>query len=131
MRPIKFRAWDSYNKRMCTGYDYAILFEGGTVVNHKAGIDFVNQLIPMQFTGLLDKNGKEIYEGDVWEADYNNLGRVEVVFSHVAFNLMRYSWTDGKVIGNIYENPKLLETKKSDEREYQDTTLDDPDIGDQ
>ncbi len=107
MREIKFRAWDG------TG---SIMFSDV----HKR-IDFCEILhIPdhftvMQYTGLKDKNGKEIYEGDI--QDYGN-GRIVVVeFKDGCFGLrmpngdFEKTWVrpdQFKVIGNVYENPELI-----------------------
>lgn len=75
----------------------------------------------MQFTGLLDKNGAEIYEGDIIRHDEANMN-MQVVFENGCFNWADEngksynalhvgvgSWT---VIGNIYENPELLEAQQ-------------------
>ena len=70
----------------------------------------------MDFTGLHDKNGKEIYEGDVVQFEYQNGGgltpdaRAEVTFSLGAFNVWGDRLSDYfvEVVGNIYENPELL-----------------------
>ena len=70
----------------------------------------------MQFTGLLDKNGKEVFEGDILSHDDTNgryedesmLGKRRIVKwneKNGGFNLHPKHW---EVIGNIYENPELL-----------------------
>ena len=61
-----------------------------------------------QFTGLLDKNGKEIYEGDIY--NYNNPNAIYCVGGRFADNENRPS--DVKVIGNIHDNPELLKGGK-------------------
>lgn len=87
-------------------------------------IDILNDpekegLIPMQFTGLVDKNGKEIYEGD--RLRYINNGKEYIMgFEDGMFDLINYdhyshdqyrafedeaSW---ELVGNIYENPELI-----------------------
>jgi len=72
----------------------------------------------MQYTGLKDKNGKEIYEGDLLEADWPNPSKVEFVNGKYMKSFFDYAndrfvpeiiVTDqDEVIGNIYENPELL-----------------------
>lgn len=85
----------------------------------------------MQYTGLKDKNGKEIYEGDILNKKYHNLvvsdgiGVVEMGYGDDSDGYNHggwYGWKCGEsslsdvnekveVIGNIYENPELLQTK--------------------
>lgn len=77
-------------------------------------------LILMQYTGLKDKNGKEIYEGDIVESEKNmmfNQGKQtdQVRFEDGAFKVATVNLSTittsfyPEVIGNIYENPELLE----------------------
>ena len=68
----------------------------------------------MQFTGLLDKNGKEIYEGDIlkWNDEvsqvmwrlYDSMFEIEKIFNGFSERVT----SDYEIIGNIYENPELL-----------------------
>jgi len=141
-REIKFRAWDKeYNKMLVT--DTATKFElsrsGVDVYSYEeihtdiSGVDRTTMdwvlvdAIPMQFTGLTDKHGKEIYEGDIYKAG-NYM--YQVFFISGAFvggksidsnQPLGWGYTEEglisegtemdwlEVIGNIYENPNLLE----------------------
>lgn len=111
MREIKFRAWDLYNKRMIELGDLE-------TISVKKDLDFANYEL-MQYTGLCDRNGKEVYDGDVvtW-GEYGE--RNQVVFKNGAFRIIQHSLNDisdvlgnlnyaeCEIIGNIYENPELL-----------------------
>jgi len=112
MREIKFRAWFITHKRMFSSYEF---------MGMSGFVDFLKNktIFPMQFTGLLDKNGKEIWEGDiVCMEDGGSYGfKHEVLFKQGMFCVeddgtwfpigQFYSVTE--VIGNIYNNPELLE----------------------
>ena len=102
--------------------------EAGCYISNSAGMPFAYQVRPetvTQFTGLLDKNGKEIYEGDLFRIiDPEDKSTCEIVFKDGAFRKKYWQWEDGlqypiidkfdlenfEVIGNIYENPELLKT---------------------
>jgi uncharacterized phage protein (TIGR01671 family) len=84
----------------------------------------------MQYTGLKDKNGKEIYEGDIvrwWFRSTNPYDIVsEIVFKDGVFGISAFETQHGilnrgaghlieieEVLGNIYENPELLDTPET------------------
>jgi len=125
---IKFRAWDKkYNEMLDDDF---ILFNG---MIYREPRDFedgrnTNALEIMQFTGLLDKKGVEIYEGDIvhckWfdDEDLTELGSIEfrsggfgLYFIPKHSTIPQFYYTNRfesfEVIGNIYENPELLEVK--------------------
>ncbi|PFD19252.1 hypothetical protein CN305_13655 [Bacillus cereus] len=107
MREIKFRAWDKEFKQFS---DMAL--------NYKiADINFYTDYEWMQYTGLKDKNGKEIYEGDVilvieWNRKYNVVFERGMFKASGSTTFSLVTATNGElscqVIGNIYENPELL-----------------------
>jgi len=122
MREIKFRAWDKKNKKM--EYVWGIDFAGNPPIANEAtvgelllGVD--TQCFLMQFTGLKDKNDKEIYEGDIIEFDYQRKRRkAEIKYSGTGFwlvgwlNILDKGHRNFKIIGNVHNNPELLEEKE-------------------
>ena len=114
MREIKFRAWNEVMEKMFTWNDFLNTNMKNTFIAPKS-----TAMILMQYTGLHDKNGKEIYEGDITDDGYNNIGVVKYGNYNCSCCEGVYGWyVDGgdirsaecflKVIGNIYENPELL-----------------------
>ena len=114
MREIKFRAWDKKEKIMI--YDDESWSWFSDVYMPDPDEDYA---ILMQFTGLLDRLGKEIYEGDVvryYDSTMMWLNR-EVIFDVGLFGLKIDSNTipfygssknEWEIVGNVYENPELL-----------------------
>jgi hypothetical protein len=122
MREIKFRVWNSRNKNWDTPALLEVFNADGILV-HLYDSKSEHTII-QQYTGLKDKNGKEIYEGDICDAGMV-IGPVEFIigsFSLASNPLIEFlpknicvfdpdfdpSWIDVTVIGNIYENPELL-----------------------
>jgi uncharacterized phage protein (TIGR01671 family) len=136
MRDIKFRAWDESRSKMVYNFSgkpvadgYQLFHEDGGMFcgNHQDNGDWQQPEL-MQYTGLKDKNGKEIYEGDVVEDRFGRkmlvgewnyrlcwIAITETNFHHADF----FDWVESingelsgiakvEIIGNIYENPELL-----------------------
>lgn len=128
----KYRAWDSANKEMFKD-TFAITENGQVVVVEQESVAsspdyvFVDHLVIMQSTGLKDKNGKEIFEGDIVQFEdcyevsdflYINTGIIEWCQGgfHVTNrdsvlmeDLLDGDSLDVTIFGNIYENKELLD----------------------
>lgn len=115
MRDIKFRCWDIVRKKMRGEYD---LWD---IPYNEIFIHTPDQraLNIMQYTGLKDINGKEIYEGDIvryYSTHIDSWGgkRYEINYTQDGEWALGEDWLLSKkwryceVIGNIYENPELL-----------------------
>ena len=119
-RPIKFRAWDTHGGDYKTRYvqmEYFSLFGLDEDYINAYGHFIDDRTIVMQFTGLHDRLGKEIWEGDVVRYVANGEEVIDqVVYIDSFFGVEKYTGTlttifPIEVIGNIYENPELLGAK--------------------
>lgn len=133
---LKYRAWDKHGQKMFAN-DELIIWNGNVYANDSKKLTCnnlkgwsIDDEYLMQSTGLIDKNGKEIFEGDIVQFEdcytetdflYVNTGIVE--WSQGSFtitnrdsvemgDLLDGEFLDVTIIGNIYENPELLEEKE-------------------
>lgn len=133
MRDIKFRAWNKDIKEM---------FEVGQITLEKGiwdyqpddrkhigiSIPYQPSFILMQYTGLKDKNGKEIYEGDIIQYEDITKGLVRYSKKYAQYVLVNtgsvkdefeplgdYNMEVFEIIGNEFDNPDLLEKGAEDE----------------
>ncbi len=125
MKP-RYRAWDSWRKRMSV-VDRIYIDTEGVRLYDDFGEYWRNfrDIELMQSTGLKDKNGKEVFIGDIIKCTRGCLHEVYIEKEYggtyfggmpaVYLKGMRegYAWTEHEeIIGNIYENPELLEDKQ-------------------
>jgi len=124
MREIKFRAWDGHKMYADVGV-LPLSGEEKVMASHHTMKYRPDQVELMQYTGLKDKNGVEIYESDICEvADFSNGAYVfkeqptklmcfewDVNYARYKYsnaNLFKYESSNYRVVGNIHENPELL-----------------------
>lgn len=115
-----FRVWSNYWKKYASEAELYIdgsadaVFEDDNGVPHHENTDIVVEFK----TGLRDKNGKEIYEGDIVDDGYSRICKIRWSGKYAGFKAVNEDdgygtniWfvsKYGEVIGNIHENPELL-----------------------
>ena len=118
MREIKFRAWSKiegkmkYYDRDCSSPNMTL--NGVLIDGYSSNVSYQYEL--MQYTGLKDKNGKEIYEGDIvrhcegdgWVVEWEISEAVGYAWSGFP-GFCKSEWSKIEVIGNVHENKELLE----------------------
>lgn len=116
MRELKFRAWDEdhfvyFDLRKLEGHWSAAVFDSanGNDVVDGDGKNLLESAPLMQYTGRKDKNGKEIYEGDVLD-EPGRLGHYVIDdFDFFIYEVSESMFApgDAEVVGNIHENPEM------------------------
>lgn len=114
-REIKFRAWTG--SEMVQSHLFLVDFLDGAILNTKAD-DYEPDWVLMQFTGLHDVNGKEIYEGDIIQNEKGDRAIVDYHSFSCQFRPRSYYgggvdfyYQKNEVVGNYYEHPELLHQK--------------------
>lgn len=122
-RSIKYRCWDKKFNRMALVYALEWKWHSTELISvmlyHPDGLGMrlPEEVDLEEFTGLHDKHGEEIYEGDVVRSNEGTISFMKYCDETAGFKLVvphperdvGWPWDDAKVIGNIHENPELLE----------------------
>ena len=128
-REIKFKVWDLYRCKMknlkTISFEFTNTKDSLITANSDNGevTDIGSRFILMQYTGKKDKNGKEIYEGDIIEKHFEKyevlFHNCEWVFTKLKdyykeqfYKLNFFDDENFEIVGNIYENPEFTQSSE-------------------
>ena len=126
MREIRFRAWDYTQNKIRIVTDLMSVCDGSWNVSYDGGENYTGDIVLMQYTGLKDKNGKEGYESDFFKDKHGIVYKVEhdengwiFIGGDVGYRPSEFLTNvpyslNGEFIGNVWENPELLEDKNAE-----------------
>lgn len=118
MREIEFRAWNKTVKYMVSWASVKRNFRQYLGEPSNSNSNFIanngtDEWELMQYTGLIDRNGEKIFEGDILKMGTGHIG--EIFHSCLGFRFGRdangfrwWEWAKGEVVGNIFETPELM-----------------------
>ncbi|MEC0497371.1 YopX family protein [Bacillus glycinifermentans] len=124
MREIKFRAWNAPLKKMEYNSLNAIGFDGRVYYGNADITGFFENI--MQYTGLKDKNGREIWDGDIrkdgWGRKFkvvydNDLAAFYGEYINGPSESLADCGPDSEYLGTVFENPELLGAASADKEE--------------
>ncbi len=119
-REIKFRAWvkdKRFGQEMFNIVMISWMQNGEVILSGRGGSVHLKDCEIMQYTNLKDKNGKEIYEGDIFHigdekikyiVEWHDSGLKGRQYNNKSYVGIDHWHLDLEIIGNIYENPELL-----------------------
>ena len=114
---FKFRVWDKRRNKFIESPESTPMLQANGLLAYFKDAKYMNNYVVQFCTGLKDKNGKLIYEGDIVKETLTDFINEEIIIVvkwdnlNASYNLENLQNCEREVIGNIYENKSLLESE--------------------